>query len=148
MPGKCANIDFGRVGVRRAQLLAAAGRGADHHRDGVLAVKHVPDLRHRIDDRVHGDKGKVDRHQFGNRAQTGHRRADRRADDHHLGDRRITHALFSELIQHAARHGVGAAPHAHFLTHDKDTLIALHFFAQGRTQRFAVRNRFVCHLFL
>jgi len=146
--GEVGEDHFWGVGVRRAKLLAAAGRRADDQRDGKLPVEHVADFGRVVDDGVHGQEGEVDRHDLGDRAQAGHGRADRRAGDGHLRDRRVAHAPGTELVEEAARHGVGAAPHADFFAHDEHALVALHLFAQGAAQRLAISDRSIGHGFL
>src|SRR5690554_104468 len=143
--GEVREDHLGRVGVCRAELLAAAGRGADHQRNGELTIEHIAHFGGVVDDRVQRQKREVDRHDLRDGSQPGHRRADRRTRNHHLSDRGVAHAFLAELVQKAARHGVRAAPDADLFAQDEDALVALHFLAQGRAKRLANGNRFVCH---
>ncbi len=65
----------------------------------------------------------------------GHGRADGRAADGRLGDRRVEHAPLAEFLEQAAGGAVRAAVEADVLTHDEDARVALHLLARGLDQR-------------
>ncbi len=86
--------------------------GPEHERDRHLAVGHVARLGDLVDDHVPGHREEVGEHQLGDRAQAGHRRAHRRADDRLLADRRVADAIGPELVEQALgqlEHAAGGA---------------------------------------
>ena len=66
------------------------------------------------------------------------RRAHPEAHEAQLADRRVDHALGSELLQEPLGHLEGAVVGRDLLTHQEDAVVALHLFAQGLVQRFSV----------
>ena len=90
------------MGVLGAELVAGAARHPDDQRHPDAAAEHVAGDSHMIHDLVHGNDGEIDRHQLGNRPQTGHRRAAGQADDPRLGYRRIDDPPLAEVRQKTA----------------------------------------------
>ena len=76
----------------------------------------------------------VDGHELDDRAQAGHRRADARADDRVLGDRRVADALLAELVEQSLGHLEGALEDADVLAHDEDALVAPHLLRERRDE--------------
>ena len=69
------------VGVSWAQLVAAAARHPNHDWDAHLAIEHVRDRRHVVDDLVHREQREVHGHDLHDRPQPRHRGAHSGADD-------------------------------------------------------------------
>src|SRR3990172_1544095 len=125
-----------RLRVRRAQLAPATGHAHDE-RHAPLPSEHVMHLRGVVDDLVHRQEAKVDRHKLGDGALPADRRAHRHADDRAFGNGRVPNAILAEFVEQAARHGVRAAVRADVLAHDEYTFVAQHFLAHRLLQRFA-----------
>src|SRR5262249_54874383 len=128
--------------VLGGQLAAAAARRADDQWTAGLATEHVVDLGGVVDDLVHRQQAEVDRHDLHDRPRAGHRRADRRADEALLGDRRVAHALLAELLQQALGDAVGPVEHPDLLAQDEHPVIAGQLLAQREPQRLADGHAF------
>ena len=89
-----------------------------------------------VDHIVHGREGKVDGHQFRDRALADQRRADSRADDSVLSNRRILDPLGTIFVIKPFGDGVRAAPYPHLFTQDEDSRISVQFFHQSLGNRF------------
>src|SRR6185312_14069421 len=100
--------------------------------------RHEADLGRVVHDLIDGYEREVPRHELDDRPQPGHGRTDADADEAALGDRRVDDALLAELLQHPLRHLVGALVMPDLLAHQEDRFIALHLFAHGLVERFAV----------
>ena len=114
-----------------------AVRAAEHHRRFHLAAGHVERLRRRVEDLVDRLHGEVEGHELDDRLEAGERGADAEACEAVLGDRRIDHALRTELLQQALRDLVGALILGDLLAHHEDVLVAAHLLGHGVAQRFA-----------
>ena len=90
---------------------AGAGHRADRDRHLRLAARHEAQLGRMVDDHVHRHRREVHQHDLGHRPHADHRRADGRADDGLLGDRRGAHARRAVL----GRQALGDAHDAAFL---------------------------------
>ena len=95
------------LAVRRAVAAAAAGRRADDHRAGDLAVVHRLVLGDVVDDLVEAERQEVAEHDLGDRPVAGQRQAGGDAGDRALADRRRAHAV-GEVGAQAARDLEGA----------------------------------------
>ena len=89
---------------------AGADLGADDDRALGLAAEHVAEFGALVEDLVHAAAEEVDEHQLGDRPQAGRGRADRRADEARLGDRRVEHAVAAELLDETLGDAHRAAP--------------------------------------
>jgi hypothetical protein len=87
--------------VLAAEAQAGARAAAHDHRDGQRAAGEVAGVRRLGDEPVERDADEVDEHHLDDRAVATHRGADGCAEEAGLGDRRIQHALRSELLQEA-----------------------------------------------
>ena len=116
-------------------------RAAEDDRRAHLAARHVERLGGRIDDLVDRLHGEVEGHEFDDRLQPGHRRADADAGKAVLGDRRVDDAPRPEFLQQALRDLVGALVLGDLLAHDEDVRVAAHLFGHGVAQRFAHGGR-------
>ena len=105
-----------------SQLVAPAPRRPDDQRHLCLAAEHVADFCGVVDDLVHGQEGKIDRHQLCNRPQTRHGCTDGRPDDQALGNGHVNHALLTEFC---------IEPLGYF----KCTAVQADIFAQDETPR-------------
>ena len=66
--------------------------------------------------------------------------ADRDADDHRLGERRVHHAVAAELVEQAVGGQEDAALLADVLAQDDDRLVAAHLLGQRLADRLDVRH--------
>ena len=115
-----------RLRVVQRAVDAAAVRGADRHRHAVAvvrAVAHPGRLGHDLVERREDEVGELD---LGDRAQAVDRRADRRADDHRLGQRRVDDAVVAELGPQPVGGEEDAALLADVLAEHDDRLVAAH----------------------
>ena len=110
----------------RARRPAGAALRADRQRHLHLAARHVAVLRGLVDDLLERERQEVLVHDLDDRAHARHRRADARADDRHLGDRRVAHALGAELVEQALRDAHRAAHLGDVLAHDEDVVVLAH----------------------
>ena len=125
--------------VLRARRPAGAALRADRQRHLDLAARHVAVLRRLVDDLLERERQEVLVHDLDDRAHARHRRADARADDRHLGDRRVAHALRAELVEQALRDGHRAAHLGDVLAHDEDVVVARA--SRARARRAPLRGR-------
>ena len=124
-----------------AELVAATARHADHHRHPHVAVEHVRDRGGVVDDLVECEQREVDGHQFDDRSQAGHRRADPGTNDRVLGDRRVADPLLAETVKQALGDFEGPLEDTDVLAHDEDVPVALHLLGDRVTERFAHAHR-------
>ena len=110
---------------------------AKHDRAFHLATRHVVRLGRRVDDLVDRLHGEVERHEFDDRLQPGHRRADADAGKAVLGDRRIDHAPRAEFLQEALGHLVGALIFGNLFAHHEHISVAPHLLGHRIAQGFA-----------
>jgi hypothetical protein len=95
-------------------------------------------LRGLVDDLLGREGEEVLVHDLDDRAHPLHRRADPGADDRHLRDRRVPHALGAELVEHALGDAHRAAHLGDVLTHDEDVLVAPHRRRKGVANGFSI----------
>ena len=120
-------LGVGGVEVRGSH--AAAARRAQHHGQAhagpvVVARQHGGDL-------VEPARHEVRVLELGDRTQALHRRTHRHTHDRLLGDRRVHHALGSEVVDEALGHLEGAAVDPDVLAEQVDALVALHLLPQA-----------------
>ena len=126
------------VRMLRGELPPGTGRHADHERDAELAARHMADGGGVIDDLVEREQAEVDGHHFDDRQHAVQRRADARADERRLGQRRVAYALLAEFRQQSLAHGVAAAVAPDVLAHEEHALVAGERLPQCLAQRFPV----------
>ena len=134
-----------RLRVVQGAVHAAAVRRADDHRDAeavVRAVAHPRGLGHQL---VEGRVDEVGELDLGDRPQAVDGRADRGADDHRLGQRRVDDPVVAEL----APQPVGGQEHpallADVLAQDDDRLVPPHLLGHAVADRLDERaNRHQC----
>ena len=115
-----------RLRVVQRAVDPAAVRRADGHRDAeavVRAVAHPRRLGHELVERREDEVRELD---LGDRAKAVHRRADRGADDHRLGQRRVDDAIVAELGPQAVRGEEDAALLPDVLAEQDDRRVAPH----------------------
>ncbi len=112
--------------VLRARRPAGTALRADRQRHLDLAARHVAVLGRLVDDLLERERQEVLVHDLDDRAHARHRRADARADDRHLGDRRVAHALRAELVEQPLRDAHRAAHLGDVLAHDEDVVVLAH----------------------
>ena len=117
-----------------------AARAAEHDRQHDLAARHVTQLGRVVHQLVVRAQRKVPGHEFDDRPQPDHSRADTDAGEAGLGNRRIHHAPFAEPVQQPFGHLVRPVVVADFLAHQEHALVAFHLFGHGLAQRLAVRQ--------
>ena len=117
---------------------AAAVRRPDDHRHAVAVVRaiaHPGRLGHDLVERREDEVGELD---LAHRPQPVDRRADRRADDHRLGQRRIDDPVVAELAPQPVRRQEHAALLADVLAQHDDRLVPAHLV--GERLRIASMN--------
>ncbi len=123
------------LGARRP---ARAALRADRQGNGQLSARHVAVLRRLVDDLLERERKEVLVHDLDDRAHARHRRADARADDRHLGDRRVAHALRAELVEEALRDRHRAAHLGDVLAHDENVVVRAQRLAERVADCFAI----------
>ena len=98
------------AGVLRGGIDPGPDHRPDHQRALGLAAEHVAQLGALVEDLVHAAAEEVDKHQLGDRAQPGRGRADCRADESGLGNRRVQDAVATELLDQALGDAHRTAP--------------------------------------
>ena len=124
-----------RLRVVQRPVHAAAVRRADHHRHAepvVRAVAHPRRLGHDLVERRVDEVRELD---LGDRPQPVHRGADRRADDHRLGQRRVDDPVVAELGPQAVGREEHAALLADVLAQHDDRLVAAHLLGHALADR-------------
>ena len=142
--GRDADLEAGCVDeprLHRVRVMPAARapdpvRHPERHGAGELAAEHVPRLGDLVDDLVHGARDEVGEVHVDDRHEAGDGRAQRRADDGRLRDRRVQHALGAELVHEPLRHAERQAEHD-VLTDAVHARIAAHLLAKREVQRVA-----------
>ena len=119
----------------------SATRGsADDHRDPQLSSREVAHLRGFGDDLVERDAEELDEHDLDNGAQATRGGPDGGAEDRSLCDRRIAHAIRTELPEKTGGHLEDATGLGHILAEHHDGRIACHFVADRQFERLAHRD--------
>jgi len=126
------------VRMLRGKLPPGTGCHADHERDAELAARHMADGGGVIDDLVEREQAEVDGHHFDDRQHAVQCRADSRADERRLGQRRVAYALLAEFRQQSLAHGVAAAVAPDVLAHEEHARVAGERLPQCLAQRFPV----------
>ncbi len=103
-----------------------------------LPVGHVARLGDLVGDHVPGHREEVREHQLRDRAQAGHRRAHRRADDGLLADRRVADTRRAELVEQALGQLEDASGRPDVLADQHDARVAPHLLGDARRDRAAV----------
>ncbi len=111
---------------------------AYHHGHLGLTAEHITVLRALVAKLVHRQGRKIHIHDLRHRTHTHHGSPYRSACNGCLGNRSIQYTLFAKFIQQSARGPIGAAVQTHILTHDKYTLVTLHFFPQSFLDRLGI----------
>ena len=112
----------------RHALGHANGRTNDQ-RHTRLSAGHIADLRGLVDDLVHADRHEIRVHDLGDCRASGHRDAERNADDGCLGDRRLEDAR-AETLAHSQVDAEGAAAGQQVFADDDHSRLPLHFFRE------------------
>ena len=124
-----------RLRVVQRAVDAAAIRRAERHRareGAVRAEAHARRLGQDLVERREDEVGELDlRH----RPQAVDRGADRDADDHRLGQRRVQHAVAAELVVQPVGGEEDAALLAHVLAQHDDRVVAAHLLCERRANR-------------
>ena len=125
------------MAVGCAKLVGDAVAAAEDDGDFELSAGHVADVGGVVDDLVEADEGERPAHEFDDRAQAGHGRADAEAGEAGFADRRVDHAARAEFFEHAGRHLVGAVVLRDFLAHEEDVFVAVHLLGHSGTEGFS-----------
>ncbi len=120
---------------------------ANHQRHRRPATEHVPQFGGLVENLIEAYAHKVNEHQFRHGSQSGRRCPHRRTDKSAFANRRIPHALLTELGNESLGHSQHATPcvllarsshpAGHVLAHDDDSRIAAHLETQCLVYRFA-----------
>src|SRR4051794_28032303 len=105
------------VGMLSPELICRAAGAAKYDRALELAGRHETSFRRCIDDLVHRDERKIERHELDDGTQTDHSGADADAGETVFSNRRVDDSLCSELIEHPARTLIRSVVRADFFTH-------------------------------
>ena len=127
-----------RLGVLRAETQPAAVRRLDHQRERDLPVGHIPRLGDLVGDQIPAHAEEIREHDLGDRAQPGHRRAHRGADDRLLRDRRVPHAIGAEAFRQPDRRLEDAARRGDVFAEQHDGRIAFHLLGDPGRDRITV----------
>jgi hypothetical protein len=115
--------------VQRTVHAAAVGR-ADGHRQRHRSVRAIAHARRLGQDLVEGGEDEVGELDLRHRPDAVDGHPDRRADDQRLGQRRVKHAVATELVVEPVGGKEDAALLAHVLTQHDDRVIAPHLLGQ------------------
>ena len=124
----------------RRELQRGAVGSPKHDRDVELPARHVEQLGGRVEHLIERQHREVPGHELDYRSKPDHRRADADAGETQLGDWRVDNSHLAELLQQSLRDFVRALVDGHFLTHQKDAVVALHLFAQRLVQGVSIRD--------
>ncbi len=122
----------------RTELVRRAVGAAEHDGHVELAAGHGEHVRGVIDDLIERHERERERHELDDGPQARHRRPDAQPGEPGLGDGGVDHAFGAEAFQQALADLVSAVVFGHFLAHEEDVRIALHFFDQGFVDGLAV----------
>ncbi len=128
---------FKALAVLGTQLTCAAAGATEHHGNVELPARHVVHLGGAVDDGVNRDEREVERHELNDGTQTHHGGTHTQAGKAQFADGGVHHALGAKHFQHALADFVGAVVLGYLLAHQKDGLVAHHFFDHRLTQGFA-----------
>ena len=101
-----------------------------------MPAGHIQGFGRRIDDLIHGLHGKVKRHEFHHRAQIHKRRPHGQTGKAMFRNGRINDAGRAKGIQQPLRDFIGPLIFRNLFPHNKDRIIAAHFFHHGIPQGF------------
>ena len=124
--------------VLRSRRPARPALRPDRERHLQLSARHRPVLRSLVDELLHRDRQEVLVHDLHDRAHALDRGADPAADDRHLGDRGVSDALGTELVEQALRHGHRPAHLGDVLTHDEHALVLAQRLSESVTHGLAI----------
>ena len=122
----------------RGQLSSGPSGHANHERNIELAARHMQDRRGVIDDLIEGKQTEIYCHDFHDRTGATHRRANARADECGLGERRVADAFGAELIEQTLAHRETAAVATDVFAHQKNALVTQQRIADRRAHRFSI----------
>jgi hypothetical protein len=125
------------MAVSGGELMGDAVAAAEDDRDFELSTRHVADVGGVVHELVEADEGEAPAHVLDNGAEAAHGSADAQAGKASFADRSVEDSARAEFGQHAFADFVGAVVFAHFLAHEKDGLIALHFLGHGGSEGFS-----------
>src|SRR5436305_907213 len=103
----------------RRNLVSRAAGPAKNNRYLELTARHVKHLRGRVNDLISSQNRKVKSHEFNDRPQTDHGRANTQSGETEFGDRCIDNALSAKLFEQTARDFVCALILGDFFAHKK-----------------------------
>ena len=116
--------------MRRAELMRRAVRSAKGDRDIKLPAGHREHVRGVVHDLIECHERKAERHEFDDRPQADHRRANSQAGKSVLADRSVDDPPRAEAIKQTLADFVGAMIFRDFLAHQENIRIALKFFRE------------------
>src|SRR4030095_618642 len=105
-----------------------------------LSARHHQHVRRVVHDLIEGDQRKTKRHEFDDRPQTGHGRADSQSGKTVFADWRIDDSLRSESLEQSLADFVCALIFGDFLAHQENIRIARELFGERFVQRLTVGN--------
>ena len=102
-----------------------------------LSATHIHDFGSRINHLVNSNQGKVEGHEFNNRSETNHSRANANSGKAKFSNRRIYNALRTKFLQHSFTYFIGAIIFGYLFSHQENILVTKHFFTHGFAKCFA-----------
>src|SRR5713226_8995521 len=134
-PRDVADPRLQALAVLRGGAARRSERRAHDERHLQLAARHVVDLRRLVAELVHDERQKVAEHDVDDGAQARHRSADTEPRDAGLRDRRVEHALRSELLDETREHLERRSGLRDVLADDEDGRVAAQLFRERLVDR-------------
>ena len=126
--------------MSRAELMCRAVWSAKRDRDIELPARHREHIRRVVHDLIECDQRKTERHEFDDRPQPDHGRADAQAGKSVLADWSVDDAFRPEALKQALAHLVSAVVFRDFFAHQKNVRIALQFFRERFIECLAISD--------
>ena len=114
----------------RGELMGRAVRPAKCDRDIKLSAGHHEHVGRVVHHLIECDEGKAERHEFDDRSQADHRRADPKAGETVFADWGVDDARGTKAFEQSLADFVSAVVFGHFLTHEENIRVALQFFRE------------------
>src|SRR5215212_2721909 len=126
--------------MRRAELMRRSIRPAKRDRNVKLAARHGVHVRSVVHDLVKRDQRKAERHEFNDRSQANHGRADSQASKSVLADWSIDDSSWAKAFQQSVTDFVRALVFCDLFAHQEHVWIALEFLRERLIERLAIRD--------
>src|SRR2546423_13183367 len=118
------------MGMSCTELMRWPVWATKRDRDIKLSTGHRKHVRSVVDHLIERDKRKAERHEFDDRPQADHRRADAEPGETVLADGCVDDPFRAEALEQALAYFISALIFGDFFAHQKDIRIALQFFRE------------------